>query len=171
MGRRGLSGRALAAAIGVSNATVSAWLKGSKPHPSQASRLAEYFGITVAELLGGMAEAPSSFSELLRRVREEFYIPTEADLDGLSSSDREEIDRAMTEAIQEMERRRSEYLQRLLGAASEAGLRATVKGYENLRHPSPGSPRSKLNELKHQAALSQAPALPQQKPAPVRRAS
>ena len=51
MAERGLSGRALATALGISNATVSGWLKSAKPHALQAQILASYFGMSVADLL------------------------------------------------------------------------------------------------------------------------
>ncbi len=51
MARKGLSGRALATALGVSNATVSGWQKHSRPHASQAQAIAEFFGVQVEDLI------------------------------------------------------------------------------------------------------------------------
>lgn len=63
---RGLSQRALAAELGVSNGTVAGWVRGARPHPGAARQLADHFGVTVDDLLDDGRELPP---EVLPRRR------------------------------------------------------------------------------------------------------
>lgn len=46
------SPNAVAAELGLSNATTTAWKKGATPRAANLQRIAKYFGITVSEILG-----------------------------------------------------------------------------------------------------------------------
>lgn len=58
--KRGLSHRALAEQLGLSNASVSAWAKGARPRPSVSTQLADYFGVTVEGLLDDSRDLPGA---------------------------------------------------------------------------------------------------------------
>lgn len=63
MRRRGLSTRALGAALDVSNGTVAAWKKGAMPRPDVATRLAEFFQVPVDALLDDTLDLPLDRTE------------------------------------------------------------------------------------------------------------
>lgn len=54
----GTSPTALAIELGFSNATATRWKKGSIPNGSTLKKIADYFGITVSELLGETKKEP-----------------------------------------------------------------------------------------------------------------
>jgi transcriptional regulator with XRE-family HTH domain len=56
--KRGLSHRALAEHLGLSNASVSAWAKGSRPRAGVAVQLAAYFEVSVEDLRDDSRELP-----------------------------------------------------------------------------------------------------------------
>jgi transcriptional regulator with XRE-family HTH domain len=56
--RRGLSARALAHELGVSNSTVAGWLKSSRPQAAQAKQLADFFEVSVDELVDDAKPLP-----------------------------------------------------------------------------------------------------------------
>jgi transcriptional regulator with XRE-family HTH domain len=58
---KGVSMQKVAADIGISPAAISKWSKGGKPNNANARALADYFGTSTAELLGGI-EVMSQFS-------------------------------------------------------------------------------------------------------------
>lgn len=59
---RGLSVRALAAELGVGVGTVGGWLSEFRPRPQVARRLADYFGVSVEDLLDDQRELPAGNS-------------------------------------------------------------------------------------------------------------
>lgn len=75
----------VAAAIGLSNAAASGWKKGKQPSDTTLTKIANHFGVTVAELLGEkeqknkpttingdeLSEAERDFILLLRSIPEQ----------------------------------------------------------------------------------------------------
>jgi transcriptional regulator with XRE-family HTH domain len=57
--RHGLSARAVAKALQLSNSTVTGWTKTARPQPAQAKQLAEFFGVDVEDLLDDARELPA----------------------------------------------------------------------------------------------------------------
>ena len=55
---RGMTQKALAAAIGVSPAAVTAWVKGKKPRQKHLEDLVKALGLTMAEFYGAMPDRP-----------------------------------------------------------------------------------------------------------------
>lgn len=60
MTERGESSRALAVALGLSNSTVSAWLRGSQPHPAQLRQIAAHYSLPADVLVDNTKPLPSS---------------------------------------------------------------------------------------------------------------
>ena len=56
--RQGLSVRALATALHVGVGTVGGWLKDIRPHPEAAKRVADFFAISVDDLLDDTKDLP-----------------------------------------------------------------------------------------------------------------
>lgn len=63
MRQKGLSQMALAQELNVSQRAVSGWLTGAVPRPKTASAIADYFGVTVAELLNSSLRQPLSSND------------------------------------------------------------------------------------------------------------
>ena len=61
--RHGLSARALAHGLELSNSTVAGWLKTARPQPAQAKRLSEFFGVPLRDLLDDSCELPPDPTE------------------------------------------------------------------------------------------------------------
>lgn len=59
MRQNGLSTRSLGSAVGVSNGTVAGWMRTATPRPEAAVTLANYFGVSVDDLLDDTRELPS----------------------------------------------------------------------------------------------------------------
>jgi len=61
----GKSDNAVAAEIGLSNSTVTTWKQGAIPRRPTLKRVADYFGISVEELMGysGIEKAPTQDGE------------------------------------------------------------------------------------------------------------
>ncbi len=57
--KKGITQRQLCSDLHMSLGAVSAWFNGSKPHPSKAIKLADYFGIPVDILLDDDAPLPA----------------------------------------------------------------------------------------------------------------
>lgn len=62
--KKGLSVRALATELGVGVGTVGGWLKEYRPRPQVARRLADYFGVSVEDLLDDARELPTDDASL-----------------------------------------------------------------------------------------------------------
>ena len=56
--RRGVSLSAAAEAVGLSRTSPNGWKKGKNPNDSTLAKLADYFGVSVAALLGKEKEKP-----------------------------------------------------------------------------------------------------------------
>lgn len=58
--KKNVSPSCAASAIGLSNAAASGWKKGKVPQDTTLQKLAEYFGVTVAELMAENEKASAS---------------------------------------------------------------------------------------------------------------
>lgn len=56
------SASGVAVAIGLSNAAASGWKKGKMPNDTTLAKLADYFGVTVEDLLADNEKKPTSLS-------------------------------------------------------------------------------------------------------------
>lgn len=96
--------------IGISPAMFYAYRTGKNRISPKAWRKLES-----AEAAHGLSQSTPALprvEQLTRRIREEFYLPVDADFLGLSPADRAEVLRAMADSIQEMERRSVAYAAR-----------------------------------------------------------
>jgi transcriptional regulator with XRE-family HTH domain len=71
MRRRGLSARALAKDLALSNSTVAGWLKASRPQPAQAKQIADYFEVPADVLLDDSKDLPPDPKREMHQVLEE----------------------------------------------------------------------------------------------------
>lgn len=63
--KAGKSPSAVAQEVGIQKSTVSRWAKGAVPRYTTLLRIADYFGVTIAELVGATAENEKQISEEL----------------------------------------------------------------------------------------------------------
>lgn len=63
--KRGKSMAAVAKEIGIEKSTVSRWAKGSVPRYTTLIRIAEYFGLSIGELVGATPETEKKIAEEL----------------------------------------------------------------------------------------------------------
>lgn len=58
MRQSGLTTREMGAALGLDHSAVARWLKGTRPYPSSAAKVAEFFGVRIDLLLDDTRELP-----------------------------------------------------------------------------------------------------------------
>ena len=59
MRQDGITTRSLGARVGVTSAAVTGWCNGASPRPAVTAKLAEFFGVSVDDLLDDTRELPS----------------------------------------------------------------------------------------------------------------
>ncbi len=144
--------------IHLSNGMLFAYRKGNHPISLKAWSKLE----AAEEAAGIKHQTQASPPDLLYRIREEFYLPNESDLSGKTPGEVAEILQAMADAMEEMDRRRSAFTNRLLDAAKEGGLSVKIKSHKTFTKSSAPitdteitDARAKLDDLKHQAGLAE----------------
>jgi transcriptional regulator with XRE-family HTH domain len=178
MGRSGLSQRALAERLQVSNATVAGWCKGARPRPAVAKQIADELGIPVRDLLDDTRELPGSdyaerpegmdrtLKEVGDEVRQAFtgpdvgwqhYLKMEALFDDMvreragrqpSDEEREEFEELMRSFGRGRARGR-DALYRATQLATQIGLRVLADALPSVSEEAPGKIRPAKAQLKH----------------------
>ena len=69
--KQGVSPNAVAKSLSIASGTVTKWKNGSMPQNATLKKLADYFGVTVDELLGNEPPAPAPASPVITFTPEE----------------------------------------------------------------------------------------------------
>jgi transcriptional regulator with XRE-family HTH domain len=122
--RRGQSLRAIALELHFDPSAPAQWKRRmSKPSPEISKKLADYLAVPIDVLLDDAAELPAPLSQkqigvseetlaLAARVQDEYYVPSEAELDRLTPAEGIAVTRLMERTAKQMQAHVSAYRKR-----------------------------------------------------------